>query len=107
MAALHAYKVYDTVTEKTYKDGLLKKDNWSTLENAVKDPAKNLSLNVSFGTEKSESSSDSTTIVNQGSNVKAEEDVTITSTKEDINIKGSNVEGENVTLNAAKDLNVT
>ena len=107
MAALHAYKVYDTVTEKTYKDGLLKKDNWSTLENAVKDPAKNLSLNVSFGTEKSESSSDSTTVVAQGSNVKAEGDVAITSTEEDINIKGSNVEGENVTLNAAKDLNVT
>ena len=37
----------------------------------------------------------------------AEGDVTITSTEEDINIKGSNVEGENVTLNAAKDLNVT
>ena len=107
LAALHAYKVYDTVTEKTYKDGLLKKDNWSALENAAKDPAKNLSLNVSFGTEKSESSSDSTTIVSQGSNVKAEGDVAITSTEEDINIKGSNVEGENVTLNAAKDLNVT
>ena len=102
LAALHAYKAYDTVTEVTQK-----KDNWSTLENAVKDPAKNLSLNVSFGTEKSESSSDSTTIVSQGSNVKAEGDVAITSTEEDINIKGSNVEGENVTLNAAKDLNVT
>ena len=102
LAALHAYKAYDTVTEVTQK-----KDNWSTLENAAKDPAKNLSLNVSFGTEKSESSSDSTTIVSQGSNVKAEGDVAITSTGEDINIKGSNVEGENVTLNAAKDLNVT
>ena len=102
LAALHAYKAYDTVTEVTQK-----KDNWSTLENAVKDPAKNLSLNVSFGTEKSESSSDSTTIVNRGSNIKAEGDVTITSTEEDINIKGSNVEGENVTLNAAEDLNVT
>ena len=102
LAALHAYKAYDTVTEVTQK-----KDNWSTLENAVKDPAKNLSLNVSFGTEKSESSSDSTTVVAQGSNVKAEGDVAITSSEEDINIKGSNVEGENVTLNAAKDLNVT
>lgn len=102
LAALHAYKAYDTVTEVTQK-----KDNWSTLENAVKDPAKNLSLNVSFGSEKSESRSDSTTIVNQGSVIKAEGDVTITSTEEDINIKGSNVEGENVTLDAAKDLNVT
>lgn len=67
----------------------------------------NWNINIGFGTQHSESESDSTTIVNQGSNIKAEGDVTITSTEEDINIKGSNVEGENVTLNAAKDLNVT
>ena len=67
----------------------------------------NWNINIGFGTQHSESKSDSTTIVNQGSNIKAEGDVTITSTEEDINIKGSNVEGENVTLNAAKDLNVT
>jgi filamentous hemagglutinin len=67
----------------------------------------NWNINIGFGTQHSESESDSTTIVNQGSNIKAEGDVTITSTEEDINIKGSNVEGENVTLNAAKDLYVT
>ena len=67
----------------------------------------NWNINIGFGTQHSESESDSTTIVNQGSNIKAEGDVTITSTEEDINIKGSNVEGENVTLDAAKDLNVT
>ena len=67
----------------------------------------NWNINIGFGTQHSESESDSTTVVNQGSNIKAEGDVTITSTEEDINIKGSNVEGENVTLNAAKDLNVT
>lgn len=67
----------------------------------------NWNINIGFGTQHSESESDSTTIVNQSSNIKAEGDVTITSTEEDINIKGSNVEGENVTLNAAKDLNVT
>ena len=33
--------------------------------------------------------------------------MTITSTKEDINIHGSGVEGESVKLNAARDLNVT
>ena len=43
----------------------------------------------------------------EGSTVKAKGDVTITSTKEDINIHGSSVEGENVHLNAATDLNVT
>ena len=42
----------------------------------------------------------------EGSTVKAKGDVTITSTKEDINIQGSSVEGENIKLNAAKDLNI-
>ena len=76
-------------------------------ENAQNAKDNMLNINIGFGTQHSESKSDSTTIVNQGSNIKAEGDVTITSTEEDINIKGSNVEGENVTLNAAKDLNVT
>ena len=76
-------------------------------ENAQNAKDNMLNINIGFGTQHSESESDSTTIVNQGSNIKAEGDVTITSTEEDINIKGSNVEGENVTLNAAKDLNVT
>lgn len=43
----------------------------------------------------------------EGSTVKARDDVTITSTKEDINIHGSRVEGESVKLNAARDLNIT
>lgn len=76
-------------------------------ENAQNAKDNMLNINIGFGTQHSESKSDSITIVNQGSNIKAEGDVTITSTEEDINIKGSNVEGENVTLNAAKDLNVT
>ena len=53
------------------------------------------------------SESKSTTIVANGSNVKAEGDVKITSTEKDINIKGSNVEGKDVTLNAKENLNIT
>ena len=67
----------------------------------------NLSINVSVGTTKSRSESSSTTIVANGSEVKAGGDVNVTSTKKDINIIGSNVEGKDVTLNAKDNLNIT
>lgn len=67
----------------------------------------NLSINVSVGTTKSRSESSSTTIVANGSEVKAGGDVNVTSTKKDINIIGSNVEGKDVTLNAKENLNIT
>ena len=67
----------------------------------------NLSINVSLGTMKSKSESKSTTVVANGSNVKAEGDVKITSREKDINIIGSNVEGKDVTLNAKENLNIT
>ena len=91
----------DKAVEKVAKDTANTKEQLGNAKDNM------LNINIGFGTQHSESESDSTTIVNQGSNIKAEGDVTITSTEEDINIKGSNVEGENVTLNAAKDLNVT
>ena len=67
----------------------------------------NLSINVSIGTTKSKSESKSTTTVANGSEVKAGGDVNVTSTKKDINITGSNVEGKDVTLNAKENLNIT
>ena len=67
----------------------------------------NLSINVSVGTTKSKSESNSTTTVANASEVKAGGDVNVTSTKKDINITGSNVEGKNVTLNAKENLNIT
>ena len=67
----------------------------------------NLSINVSLGTTKSKSESNSTTTVANGSEVKAGGDVNVTSTKKDINITGSNVEGKDVTLNAKENLNIT
>ena len=67
----------------------------------------NLSINVSLGTMKSKSESKSTTVVANGSNVKAEGDVKITSREKDINIIGSNVEGKDVILNAKENLNIT
>ena len=67
----------------------------------------NLSINVSLGTTKSRSESNSTTTVANASEVKASGDVNVTSTKKDINITGSNVEGKDVTLNAKENLNIT
>ena len=67
----------------------------------------NLSINVSLGTTKSKSESNSTTTVANASEVKAGGDVNVTSTKKDINITGSNVEGKDVTLNAKENLNIT
>ena len=67
----------------------------------------NLSINVSLGTTKSQSESNSTTTVANASEVKASGDVNVTSTKKDINITGSNVEGKDVTLNDKENLNIT
>ena len=67
----------------------------------------NLSINVSVGTTKSKSESNSTTTVANASEVKAGGDVNVTSTKKDINITGSNVEGKDVTLNAKENLSIT
>ena len=67
----------------------------------------NLSINVSLGTMKSKSESNSTTTVANASEVKAGGDVNVASTKKDINITGSNVEGKDVTFNAKENLNIT
>ena len=96
LAALHGYKAVESIEKNA---GLIK--------DAVKDPSKGVSINVSIGSTKSKSESSSTTVVANGSNVKAEGDVKITSTEKDINIKGSNVEGKDVTLDAKENLNVT
>ena len=64
----------------------------------------NLSINVSLGTTKSKSESNSTTTVANASEVKAGGDINVTSTKKDINITGSNVEGKDVTFNAKENL---
>ena len=96
LAALHGYKAVESIEKNA---GLIK--------DAVKDPSKGVSVNVSIGSTKSKSESSSTTVVANGSNVKAEGDVKITSTEKDINIKGSNVEGKDVTLDAKENLNIT
>ena len=96
LAALHGYKAADVI-----------KDNGGLIKDAVNDPKNNLSINVSIGSSKSESHSESSTTFAKESNVKAGGDVTLTAIEKDLNIKGSNVAGENVDLNAKGDINIT
>ena len=96
LAALHGYKAVESVEK-----------NIGMIKDAVKNPSQGLSLSVSVGSSQSRSESKSTTVVANGSNVKAVGDVKITSTKKDIDITGSNVEGKDVILNAKENLNIT
>ena len=76
----------DSVLNQT-KDGL--KDGFN---------ADDFSLNISIGSQKSKTESSSITTVAQSS---------ITATEKDINIKGSDVSGEDVSLAAKGDVNIT
>ena len=66
-----------------------------------------LTLNVGLGSSHSQSESHSERKEAVGSHVSATGDVTIKATKEDIRIKGSQVNGENVTLNAKKNIDIS
>ena len=96
LAALHGYKAVESVEK-----------NIGMIKDAVKNPSQGLSLNVSVGSSQSKSESNSITTVANASEVKAGGEVNVTSTKKDINIIGSNVEGKDVTLNAKENLNIT
>ena len=93
------------VTVKGYKDA--DKAIKNIKSNGGGKVNENLSINVSVGTMKSKSESNSTTTVANASEVKAGGEVNVTSTKKDIDITGSNVEGKDVTLNAKENLNIT
>lgn len=69
--------------------------------------ADDFSLNISIGSQKSKTESSSITTVAQGSTVKADGNVNITATEKDINIKGSDISGEDVSFAAKGDVNIT
>lgn len=85
----------DSVLNQT-KDGL--KDGFN---------ADDFSLNISIGSQKSKTESSSSTTIVQGSTVKSGGNVNITATEKDINIKGSDISGEDVSLAAKGDVNIT
>lgn len=66
-----------------------------------------LSLNVGFGASKSESKAQSSQTTAQASSVKAGGDVRIEATQHDIRITGSEVDGNNVTLQAKDNIDIT
>ena len=89
LAALHDYKAYGNI------------------KNAASNPTAGIGINVILGSQKSESHSDSTTKIANASSVQANGDVSITAKEKDINIKGSNISGDNVELNAMENINIT
>ena len=95
LKALYAYKAREDV--------LANKDKLKQLGHLSKG---NLELNVSLGKTKSESQSDSLTKTAKESTVAAGGDVSIKATEGDLGIKGSEVSGTNVTLDAKKNLHI-
>ena len=89
LAALHDYKAYENI------------------KNAAANPTAGIGINVSLGSQKSKSHSNSTTKIANASSVQANGDISITAKDKDINIKGSNVSGDNVELNARENINIT
>ena len=74
---------------------------------AKKPPEKSdLSINISLGTSKSESQSQSHTTLAQASTISAGENVNIKATAGDIKVKGSEITGENITLEAKGNLDI-
>ena len=80
----------------------------NTLDNIdAKDESAAFKLSIGIGSASSKSKLESEVTVAKGSNVAAGGDITVTATEKDINIKGSNVSGENVTLDAKENINIT
>ena len=111
-----AYKgqqdVIDSLYDKAGKESDLwaKGKDWKEADK-VKDNqlgGKNtFTLNVDIGTSHSQAESHSETKEAAGSHVNATGDMIIKATKEDVHIKGSQVSGENVTLDAKKDIDIS
>lgn len=104
--------VIDSLYDKAGKESDLwaKGKDWKEADK-VKDNqlgGKNtFTLNVGVGSSHSHAESHSESTVAQGSQIQASGDVTIKATKEDIQIKGSQVSGENVNLQAKKDITIS
>ena len=80
----------------------------NTLDNIdAKDESAAFKISVGIGSASSKSKLESEVTAAKGSNVAAGGDVNITATEKDINIKGSNVSGENVNLDAKENINIT
>ena len=80
----------------------------NTLNNIdAKDESAAFKLSIGIGSTSSKSKLESEVTVVKGSNVSAGGNINITAKEKDINIKGSNVSGENVTLDAKENINIT
>ena len=86
-----------------WKAGRLIHENFGKGQNPLKDAA-GFSLNLSLGTSKSYSRTESVTREYAGSKIAAGEKADITATERDLAIQGSTVEGKNVALAAKQNI---
>jgi len=98
-------KVQDDRLKAVYawKAGRLIQENFGKGQNPLKDAA-GFSLNLSLGTSKSYSRTESVTREYAGSKIAAGEKADITATERDLAMQGSTVEGKNVALAAKQNI---
>ncbi|EIW16274.1 MULTISPECIES: hemagglutinin repeat-containing protein [Pelosinus] len=97
LKALYDYKAFKDLDK--INDQL---DNGMSKENLKK----GVSVSVSIGSSKMTSEETVHTETVNTSNVNAGGDVTIKATEGDVNLKGTNINGENITLDAAENVNI-
>lgn len=98
LKALYAYKSVEAMKDAKADGGLAKMGRISKND---------LSLSVSFGSKSEESQSNSTSKLAQGSHVDADGNVAIQATQGNIDVKGSDITGKNIALDAKKNVNIT
>lgn len=98
LKALYAYKANEAMKDAKAKGDLAKMGRISKND---------LSLSVSFGSKSEESQSNSTSKLAQGSHVDADGNVAIQATQGNIDVKGSDITGKNIALDAKKNVNIT
>ena len=89
-----------------WKAGRLIHENFDKGQNPLKDAA-GFSLNLSLGTSKSYSRTESVTKEYAGSKIAAGEKATLSAIERDLTIQGSKVEGKNVALTAKQNIQLT
>jgi filamentous hemagglutinin len=107
LKTLYQYKAYNDLKKlkKAYDKAANLVDQKAAKD--VDDVLKNdLSINVSFGTTKTTSTSTVHTETVNTSNIDAGGDVNITATEGDINLKGTKIDAKDITLDAKENINI-
>ncbi|WP_019878476.1 hemagglutinin repeat-containing protein [Succinispira mobilis] len=90
LQALYAYKAVDKLQDLKTADTT----------------GRDLKLNISLGTSKSSSNSESYSQVSQGSSLQSQENLEITATAGDLTVQGSELSGKNISLKAQENIQI-